>query len=376
MKDDLCQKIRRRSEKDPRYVENRDGILCRRSPLDNVEQIVLPEAIRRQALLLTHYPRMAGHPGGSRMFQTLRRTFYWPSMALDAYKTARQCSSCTRERISLRKNANYLRLFPAQAALKYVAIDILGPPPRTSSKHRYLLCITNRYSKMIRTGPHKNVTAATVATAFCEHWVFHYGPPVRLLSDNGVQFTSKFLQDVCAILCTQKLFTTAYHPQTNGQVERFNRTIIAGLRRFCSEHGRDWDTFSHAATYAYKNTVHRATGLTPLQLVLTRPPSPLNLENVETINPESYGPLQTEQRFSQRLRSLMQSADKRLTATQARYKRDFDKSVRQFNTDITPGELVFVQRETATESEERHKTSRWEAIGYHTLRSKAVGPFP
>ena len=229
---------------------------------------------------------------------------------------------------------------------------------------------------MVRTVPLKNVTAATVATAFCEHWVFHYRAPVRLLSDNGGQFTSKFFQDVCAILGTQKLFTTAYHPQANRQVERFNRTIFAGLRRFCSEHGRDWDKFSHAVTYAYNNTVRLATGLAPLQLVLTRPPSHLNLENVETINPEAYGPRQTEQRFSQRLRSLMQSAHKRLTARQARYKPDFDKRVRNFNTSITPGELVFVQRETATESEERHKTSRGKAIGYHKLRPKAFGPFP
>ena len=376
MKDDLCQKLRRRSEKDPRYVENRHGILCRRSPLDNLEQIVLTEALRRQAPLLAHYPRMAGHPSGSRVFQTLRRTFYWPSMALDAYNTVRQCSSCKREWISLRKHSNYLRLFPAQAPLEYVAIDILGPLPRTTSKQKYLLCITDRYPKMVRTVPLKNVTAATVATAFCEQWVLHYGSPVRLLSDNGGQFTSKFFQDICAILGTQKLFKTAYHPQTNGQVERFNHTILAGLRRFCSEHGRDWEKFSHAVTYAYNTTVHRATGLTPLQLVLTRPPFPLNLENVETVNPEAYGSRQTEQRSRQVLRSLMQSADKHLTATQARYKRDFDKRVRKFNTDITPGELVFVKRETATESEERHKTSRGEAIGYHNLRSKAAGPFP
>ena len=64
MKDDLCQKLRRRSENDPRYVENRHGILCHRAPLDNLEQIVLPEALRRQALLLAQYPRMAAHPGG------------------------------------------------------------------------------------------------------------------------------------------------------------------------------------------------------------------------------------------------------------------------------------------------------------------------
>ena len=72
----------------------------------------------------------------------------------------------------------------------------------------------------------------------------------------------------------------------------------------------------------------------------------------------------------------MQSADKGLTATKDRYKRDYDKRVRKFNTNITPGELVFVQRDTATDSEERHNTSRGEARGYHKLRCKAVRPFP
>ena len=202
--------------------------------MDSAEQIILPKTLRMQVLLLAHYPRLAGHPGGSRMYQTLRRTFYWPSMALGAYHTVRQCSSCTRERITLRKDATYFSLFPAQAPLEYVAIDILGPLPKTTNGHRCLLCITDRYSKMVRNIPLKNITAATVAKAFCEHWVFQYGPPAHLLSDNGGQFTAKFFQEVCAIFGIGKLFTTAYHPQTNGQVERFNRTIPAGPRHFCS----------------------------------------------------------------------------------------------------------------------------------------------
>ena len=92
---------------------------------------------------------------------------------------------------------------------------------------------------MVRTIPLKDITAATVAKAFCEHWVFPYGPPAHLLSDKGRQFNAKFFQEVCAILGIRKLFTTAYNPQTNGQVEMFNRSILAGLLHFCSEHGRD-----------------------------------------------------------------------------------------------------------------------------------------
>ena len=110
------------------------------------------------------------------MYKTLRGTFYWPSMALHAYHNVRKCSSCARESITLRKHATYLLLFPAQAPLKYVAIDILGPLSKNTDGHCYLLCITERYSKMVRTIPLKNITATTVANAFCEHWVFYNGP--------------------------------------------------------------------------------------------------------------------------------------------------------------------------------------------------------
>ena len=161
----------------------------------------------------------------------------------------------------------------------------------------------------------------------------------------------------------------------NGQIERFNRTILAGLRLVSSEHGRDWDHFSHAITFAYNNTVHRATGLNPPDLVLTRLPKPPNLENAETINQEARGPRQEKTKFDQRLKLLIKTVDARLKKCQARYKRDFDKRVRQFNTVLKPGDLVFVKRETATESEERNRAARGASIGHQKLRSKATGPY-
>ena len=110
------------------------------------------------------------------MYQTLRRTFYWFSMVLDAYHTVRQCSSCNRDIITQSKHATYLSLCSAQAPLEYVAIDILGRLPKNTNGHRYLLCITYRYSKMVRTIPFKNITAAIFAKDFFEHWVFHHLP--------------------------------------------------------------------------------------------------------------------------------------------------------------------------------------------------------
>ena len=289
-----CPEFKRRLETDSSLplVENYNCVLCLLAPKDHSEQIVLPKSLRERALLLGHYPPMSGHPGGSRMYQTMCRTFYWPSMAMDVYNTVRQCSSCAKERIALRKHSSFLRLFPAQKPLEFVAIDILGPLPRSSSGNRYLPAITDRFSKMVQTAPLRPITADAVAKAFCEAWVFKFGPPTLLLSDNGGQLTSKFFQHGGKILGVRQLFTTAYQPQTNGQVERFNRTILAGLRHFCSEYGRDWDEFSSAITIAYNNTVHRATGPTPLQLAYPASVSSVARER-RTNRPLRSGPAPT-----------------------------------------------------------------------------------
>ena len=83
--DPFCKAIRRKiaDGEEDRFFEDTRGYLSRISAQDRISQIILPEALRERALLLAHYPRLAGHPGGSRMYQTLRRTFYWPAMGLD-----------------------------------------------------------------------------------------------------------------------------------------------------------------------------------------------------------------------------------------------------------------------------------------------------
>ena len=256
-----CQDIKKEMSDGDRtnFTEVERGILIRAAPIDLTQQIYAPKTLRSRLLMLAHYPRLAGHPGGTRMYQTLRRTFHWPSMAMDVFNTVKQCSSCAKERLSLRKHSRFLKLFPAERPLECVSIDILGPLPRSFNGNKYLVVITDRYSKLVQTVPLRTINAWNVAKVFCDHWVFVFGRPKYVLSDNGGQCISKFFQSVRNILGTPNLFTTASHPQTNGQVERFNRTILAGLRHYCPEHAKDWDNFSNAITIGYNNTVHRAT---------------------------------------------------------------------------------------------------------------------
>lgn len=239
--DSFCIATRARMEKetDIPFIELQNGLLARRAKLDNAEQIVLPKSLQERALYFAHYPVLAGHPGGTRMYHNLRRQVFWPAMALDVYQTVRNCVGCAKERVKWRKNTSFLKTFPATAPLEFVGIDLLGPLRKTSQGHEYLLIMTDRFSKFVKAVPLKSISAYAVARAFCEHWVFNYGPPRYVLSDDGKQFASKFFIAVCGIPRVRNLFTSTYHPQTNGQTERFNRTILAGLRHFIAEDQTD-----------------------------------------------------------------------------------------------------------------------------------------
>jgi transposase InsO family protein len=120
-------------------------------------------------------------------------------------------------------------------------MDILGPLPQTKHGNCFLLVVSDRYSKVTKTEPLRKVTALSVARAFCDHWAYVYGPPASLLTGNCPQFTDKFFQAVCGELGIQKVFTTAYHPQTKGQIERNNRTILASLRGYVAARQDNWD---------------------------------------------------------------------------------------------------------------------------------------
>jgi hypothetical protein len=113
----------------------------------------------------------------------------------------------------------------------------------------------DRYSKAMRVVAVPNITTETLARAFVLNWVAVYGIPLLLLTDNGTQFISKFFQTVFRLLGVKQLFTTACHPSKNGQVERFNQTVLKSVTHFVSEHQDDWDEIAGVATYAYNTTI-------------------------------------------------------------------------------------------------------------------------
>ncbi len=111
------------------------GILVRRAPVDGTLQAVILKTLRARLLHAEHYHPLSAHPGMTRMYELMRRYFYWPGMPLDIERTVQHCSSCSRTNAKWRVRANFMKLFPASAPLEFVGMYLLGPLPKTQHEN-------------------------------------------------------------------------------------------------------------------------------------------------------------------------------------------------------------------------------------------------
>ena len=165
--------------------------------------------------------------------------------------------------------------------------------------------------------------------------------PNRIVSDNGPQFVARLFQNVCRLLGMKTVPTTAFHPQTNGQVERYNRSLLAMLRHYVGEHQDDWDKYASAVTYAYNMSVHRSTGATPFELVLSRPPPSFAIQH-STRRRRQGKSKELHADYLARLEDAIVKARANLSAAQERYKRDFDKRIKHKLPELREGDWVWL----------------------------------
>ena len=149
-----------------------------------------------------------------------------------------------------------------------MAADILGPVTLArKSKARYILVMSDLFTKYAVTVALQDMTAAKVANAIIDEWIMKFGAPDVIHTDQGSNFNSELMHDIFMI---EKTRTTPYHPQGNGQVERFNRVIADTLSKYCAEKPQEWDVYLPYITFVYNTTVHRTIGATPYSMIFGR----------------------------------------------------------------------------------------------------------
>lgn len=227
------------------------------------EQLVIPNCYRKDILKGLHND--IGHPGKERTMRLLRERYYWPGMYSCVNQWIDRCDRCIRRKPHDIQRAPLININTAYP-LEPVCVDFLSLEP---SKGNYgnILVITDHYTKYAMVVPTKNQTAKTTADALYNHFILHYGIPTRLHSDQGANFESELLKELCVFMNIDKSHTTPYHPQGNSGPERFNRTLLDMLGTLEHEQKADWKKYINHLVFAYNCIPHETTRVSPFEIM-------------------------------------------------------------------------------------------------------------
>lgn len=264
---------------DPMFQDVQDPTLVFQGGLwlqvDTACVCVPDHAPLRLALLREcHDAPSGGHLGVKKTQALLRRTYWWPGMATDARMYVRSCDSCQRNKPSSRLPAGLLQPLPIPGyPWEEVSLDLITQLPRSASGFDAIVVFVDRLTKMVHFVPvHTTIDAPGLAAVFLATIYRPHGMPRRLISDRDARFTSSFWRATFAALGTTLAMSTAYHPQSDGQTERANRTLEEMLRAFVDQQHSDWDLHLAMCEFAVNNATQESTGETPFFLNYGRHP--------------------------------------------------------------------------------------------------------
>ena len=234
-------------------------------------------------------------------------------------------------------------------------VDIMQLP-RTSTEYQYVLVFQDFLTKWPSVFPLRDQTATRLGHFLVNEVIPTFGMPEALLSNRGANLLSHRMTEVCTALGIQRLLTTTYHPQCNGMVERFNRTLKAMLRKHATQYGQQWDKYLSVVLWAYQNTPHEAKSEKPSFLLFgfdcRSPPDASFLPPSGPITGEAGEYRRT---LMESLLSAREIAALEIRAVQEKYRRQYDKSTEEFRCVVR--DWVFV-RFPHEESGKRRKLSR------------------
>jgi transposase InsO family protein len=198
-------------------------------------------------------------------------SWYWPGMITMVKECIRTCETCQVAKAGgTVESKNRQRLYAGRPWQK-VAIDLVGPLPETERRHRWILVLTDHFSRWQDAIPLVDATAPCVAAALDERVFCYFGIPEQIHTDQGAQFESQLFEELCRLWGVDKSRTTPYHPQSNGIVERHNRGLGDSLRAMLLDRDQeDWDLLLPQIMRALRGTPHSTTGETANLLLLGR----------------------------------------------------------------------------------------------------------
>lgn len=327
-----------------------NGVLCRKvfnpSTTSVLHQLIVPHALKDTVLQMLHGNPVTGHSSADKVLKRAQQLCYWPFMSRDIKMWCKQCTPCDARRSPTPYQRAPMKTIVATEPFQKVGADILELPI-TSRGNRYVLVVQDYFSKYVNLYAIPDQRAITVAKCLFENFICEHGIPEMLHTDQGRQFESDLMKHLCDLLCVQKTRTSPYHPQCDGMIERFNRTLIDQLAKTLLQQSGEWDDCLNQVALAYNTNPHSTTGFTPFFLTHgheARMPVNMLLPNNTPSLSITGSPADYVAQLTQKLQSAFSSAAWNRDYAHNQQKRQYDKSVK--HTPYVPGDLVWLNDPT------------------------------
>jgi transposase InsO family protein len=370
------QKVREGLEQEPplrefdRFMITPDQLIIYRDPSDEHSRICVPQdyadiKVRMDLIHDFHDSDIAGHLGMSRTTNALTLHYYWPGLSKDVKDYVRSCSVCQRNKVSNKSYGLHQPLDIPATRWHTITMDFAGPFPPSGEGHwDMVLIVVDKLTKRCHFIPSKNTdTASWTAKRFFDSVVRLHGLPVSIVSDRDAKFTSLFWSTLLERYGTKLRLSSAYHPQTDGQSERMVRTLKEMLRSAVNHKQDDWTEHLAALEFAYNNTVHPSTNMTPFELDLGYHPRGMHSFLSDT-TPE----VQATTEFIENLLAYQTRAHEHLEKARQAQAQQVNKD-RPKPQSFNEGDLVMLSTKYI------HPPFLRSNAGSRKLKAKYIGPF-
>jgi len=238
-------------------------------------RLYVPRAgdLRKKLLHECHDTLWAGHPGWQRTYALLKKGYFWPSMRDDVIQYTKTCLICQQDKVERAKIVGLLEPLPVPLRpWESVSMDFITHLSKVG-EHEAILVIIDRFSKYATfIATPKLCSAEMTAQLFFKHVVKLWGIPASIVSDRDGRFIGTFWTELFSFLGTSLNISSSYHPQTDGQTERFNCLLEEYLRHFVDARQKNWVQLLDVAQFCFNCQTSSSTGKSPFEVVSGRQP--------------------------------------------------------------------------------------------------------
>ncbi len=311
-------------------------------------QLLVPKSRREMLFQAAHCNPMAGHLGQAATLNRLMARFFWPGIHENVRRWCAACRECQLVNPPASPKAPLRPLPLMQVPFERIGMDLIGPLERSARGHRFALVLVDYATRYPEAVALRNISAKSVAEALFS-MISRVGIPKEILTDQGTAFMSRTIRELYELLGIKSICTSVYHPQTDGLVERFNRTLKTMIQKFVHEDAKNWDKWLEPLLFAVREVPQASTGFSPFELLYGRQPRgvlDVLRETWEEGPSESKNEIQHVLDLRTKLHTLGQLSMENLLQAQDKQSRLYNRGARLRN--FTPGDKVLVLLPTSS----------------------------